>query len=250
MKCHKYKVGNIVVINENSSSDITYARYKPAPILELEHGALFDYTVLVDGDKIRVKESEIERYRSNTDDKNKIKIALAGKMRSGKDAIGEYAVNKYGFVRYAFGDQVREVCSYLFPEQMKDKKPRQILQRTGQFCRSIDEDIWVNRCFNEMSCDNFDRIIITDLRQPNEYQRCKKEGFTIIKIEADDNIRLERMNRLGDIFTIEDLNHETEQYIDTFEYDYVINNNGGLYEAYKQFDEIMDKVMNKEFGKR
>lgn len=176
-------------------------------------------------------------------------IALVGKMRSGKDTIAEYAIWEYGFTRFAFGDGIRKVCRELFPDQMKDgAKPRSLLQGIGQDMRKYDPDIWVNLCFNEINREENTRnklklnnlmAIITDLRQPNEYARCKKEGFIMIKVETSDEVRLQRMNAKGDNFTPEDLNHETEQHIDTYEFDYIIRNNGYVEEAYLQFDEIM-----------
>ena len=95
--------------------------------------------------------------------------------------------------------------------------------------RIQDEDIWVR-----MAADNINHSksfsslfknvinVITDLRQPNEYQFCKDNNFIIVKVECDDAVRLERMKAINDQFDITDLTHETESYIDTFEADYTI----------------------------
>lgn len=191
-----------------------------------------------------------------------MKIALTGKMRSGKDTIAEYAIEEYGFARFAFGDGIRKVCKMLYPDQVAEgKKPRRLYQFTGQTLRQSDENVWVNYCFNqiEMIKDMFStRLkenetgipfspIITDLRQPNEYNRCKQENYVIIKVHTDDEIRLQRMNAKGDNFTMEDLSHETEQHIDKFEYDYIIVNNGKLEDALRQFDKIMEDMYERYY---
>ena len=41
-------------------------------------------------------------------------LGICGKKRSGKDTAGEYLIQKYGYVRYAFGDPVKDVCRVMF----------------------------------------------------------------------------------------------------------------------------------------
>jgi dephospho-CoA kinase len=166
-----------------------------------------------------------------------LKIALLGKMRSGKDTIGEYAASKYGFVRYAFGDELKRYYHELFGKT--ESKPREGYQWFGQICRSHDPDIWVRKCFENIHEQN---VIITDLRQPNEYERCLNEGFTFIKVHCDDDIRIKRILEKNDRFNTKDLQHETESYIDTYEYDYLIENNSTLDELLKKFDEIFTDI--------
>ena len=186
-----------------------------------------------------------------------MKIALTGRMRVGKDALAEYAIEKYGFTRFAFGDGIKESCFKMFPDKMKKGKNRSILQKFGQLMRyEFDENVWINYCFNQINADAKKRkeskfstlnAIITDLRQPNEYQKCKEEGFVIIKVHTDDDIRLERMNAKGDNFTMDDLQHDTESHIDGFYADYIIYNNGTIEEMIGQFNEIMSELANVNF---
>lgn len=183
-----------------------------------------------------------------------MQIALLGKMRSGKDTIAEYAIEKYDYTRFAFGDGIREVCHTLFPEQMKNgNKPRSLLQGVGQLMRQLDNDVWVNKCFKEVEETTWQsafmsngykvKPIITDLRQPNEYKRCFDEGYTFIKVHCDEEVRIKRILEKNDKFDMNDLKHETEMHIDTYEYDFLIENNGTLEDLYRQFDEIMNVVI-------
>lgn len=173
------------------------------------------------------------------------KIVLIGKMRSGKDTLAEYAIDKYEYKRFAFGDGIRGVAQILFPDEMSNGKPRALLQGIGQLMRSLDGDVWVNDCFRRISLENNVIPIITDLRQPNEFIKCKEEGYISIKVECDEDIRLKRIMRENDSFNLNDLKHETEMHIDTYNCDYVISNNKEIESLYSQFDAIMLNINNK-----
>ncbi|WNF07457.1 deoxynucleotide monophosphate kinase family protein [Brevibacillus borstelensis] len=185
-----------------------------------------------------------------------VKIALTGRMRSGKDAIAAYLTQQYGFARFAFGDGIRKVCRELFPDQMADgKKPRALLQGVGQAMRAFDPDVWVRQCLAKIAeLHEYDKrlrltpcdVVITDLRQPNEYARLRAEGFVIIRVNASDETRIQRMIDAGDTFDDDTLTHETEQHVDSFAVDYEIDNDGSLAELYAQVDAVVAEIMAKE----
>ncbi|QDX93615.1 hypothetical protein EEL30_15715 [Brevibacillus laterosporus] len=179
-----------------------------------------------------------------------IKLALCGKMRSGKDTVAGYLVEHYDFVPFAFGDGIKRVCLELFPEQFANgKKPRALLQGVGQAMRAFDPDVWVNRTLREIRqltySPSFD-VLISDLRQPSEYARLRSEGFVIIRVNASEAIRRQRMINAGDTFTDADLDHETEQHVDTFAVDYELDNNGSVLDLYEQIDVMMREIIRKE----
>ena len=189
----------------------------------------------------------------------KIKIALTGKMRSGKDTVGRYAVEKYGMVRFAFGDGLKRNFHKEYPHIPKDPKPVRGYQLYGQLMRYVkDENIWVDECFKSINytkkvADDYRKYfneetttpfmpVITDLRQPNEYERCVAEGFTIIRVHCPNKIRLERIQTTGDNVSMEDLDFETEKHVDGFKVDYEIDNSVSLQDLYAQFAEIMEEL--------
>ncbi|MGQ0416340.1 hypothetical protein ACT4UL_13785 [Bacillus sp. HC-TM] len=95
------------------------------------------------------------------------------------------------------------------------------------------------------------KVLVNGVRQPNEYQRLKDESFVIIRVNSSVDLRISRAEKAGDVFTEADLEHETENHIDTFKVDYEINNIGTIGEMYEQFDAIMrdievQSVSNKE----
>lgn len=172
-----------------------------------------------------------------------LKIALTARARAGKDTVADYLVDKYGFVRFAFGDGLRRVCRDLFPAQFENgAKPRALLQGVAQAMRGIDPDVWVNLCMKDVALYPHGNLVIIDLRQPNEYRRLKAEGFIIIRVNASEETRIQRMQSAGDVFNPADVNHETEQYVDTFAVDYELDNNGTLEELYAQIDAIMERL--------
>jgi dephospho-CoA kinase len=188
-----------------------------------------------------------------------LKLALTGRMRSGKDSVADYLARQYGFARFAFGDGIRKVCRELFPDQMAQaRKPRALLQGVGQAMRAFDPDVWINRTLNEVNDwlrvntiveTVKPNVVICDLRQPNEYECLRSEGFVIIRVNASDETRIQRMIDAGDTFDDDTLTHETEQHVGSFTVDYEIDNNGSLAELYAQVDEIMAGILRKENGK-
>lgn len=176
-----------------------------------------------------------------------IKIALAGKMRSGKDTVAAYLVEHYDFVPYAFGDGIKRVCRELFPEQVANsKKPRALLQGVGQAMRAIDPDVWIKRTMREIDASHSFDVVITDLRQPNEYARLYTEGYVIIRVNASDDVRIDRMRSAGDTFDLADLTHDTERYVDMFAVHYELNNNGSVLDLWEQIDVVMREIMHRE----
>lgn len=169
-----------------------------------------------------------------------VKIAFTGKLRSGKSLLTGYAALFYEFVPFAFGDVLKKDFHDKNPDVPREPKPRASYQSHGQeMRREHGEDIWINRTLEKVRCYESRRALIEDVRQPNEFKRLKDEGYTIIRINASDELRIERARKAGDSFTEADLSHETEKYIDGFEVDYEVTNNGSLEELADQFDEIM-----------
>lgn len=175
-------------------------------------------------------------------------IALTGGMRSGKDTVGKYLCKQHGFERFAFGDSIRRVCRELFPEAFKHGgKPRKLLQEFGQFCVSIDTNVWVNYLFQEIDSFGFDlkedNIVITDLRQPHEYEALRKKGFVIVRVNCEPELRKRRIIDSGEQFSEENFNHETEQHIDTFEVDWELDNNGTEEDLFQQVEFMLSKII-------
>ncbi|PHE12659.1 hypothetical protein COF41_25715 [Bacillus toyonensis] len=183
---------------------------------------------------------------------NAKKIAITGKARSGKSELSHYAWMLFGFKEFDFSAVLKDEFHRLFPHIPLDPKPRAYYQKFGQWLREVDPDIWVKMtmgkvheyCFEDAlnKTNHKPKVLVNGLRQPNEYQCLKDEGFVFIRVSASDDLRIGRAYNVGDVFTEEDLSHETESHIDAFEVDYEINNVGSIGEMYNQFDVIMREL--------
>lgn len=184
-------------------------------------------------------------------------IALTGKFRAGKDEVARYLTEKYGYTRFAFGDELKRYAHELFGGS--NAKQRELYQWFGQTMRQRDPDIWVRKCFEAISLRErqvnayYDmswnahlrqpfRAVITDVRQPNEFDRCRDEGYVIIRVIAPDELRIERARSAGDKFDEKTLDHETERCVDGFAVDYEIENSGTVDDLYAMVDSLMEEV--------
>lgn len=166
-------------------------------------------------------------------------IALTGRLRSGKDTVAAYLVEKYGYTRVAFGDELKRHYHELFGET--DTKPREGYQWFGQTMRERDSDIWTRKCFERIDWDeDATAIVISDIRQPNEFSAVKERGYVVIRVNASEGIRVNRAVHSSDTFNYADLKHDTESHVDTFEVDYDVFNVGSLDELHAQIGAVME----------
>ncbi|UKL30047.1 AAA family ATPase protein [Bacillus phage PK2] len=185
--------------------------------------------------------------RKSMSDFKGLQIALTGEMRSGKDKVAEYLIEKYGFQRFAFGDGIRKTTRRLFPEAYESgEKPRRLLQEFGQFCVKQNKDVWVNYLFREMLYQGIDpvvdNVVITDLRQPHEYEKLLESGFTIVRVNTKPHIRRRRMEAKGEFVSDEQFNHSTEKHIREFEVDFELDNNGTPDQLFDQVEVMLTNI--------
>jgi dephospho-CoA kinase len=180
-----------------------------------------------------------------------IKIALTGKLRSGKDTVANHLYIRHSFNRVAFGDALKKNAHAVFPWIYEWNKPRALYQQFGQLMREIDPEVWIKHAeravqgaidFRVNTGAEQIGVVITDLRQPNEYEWARANGFTIIRITAPDEDRIARAIAAGDDFSVHNLTHETELAIDGFAVDAEVINDGTVDELKAQIDEIMEAI--------
>lgn len=197
-------------------------------------------------------------------------IGISAKAHSGKDLVGDYLVDKYGFKKVKFADKLKEIVALclsvprdmlenqeyketilpsewwvfeipnleggvtVYPyEKYKDEyhekflvkvTPRWLLQKIGTECfrNIISPMFWVNALFASF-VDGVD-YVITDVRFPNEADKVKESGGTLI-----------RLNRDGCLLS----SHKSEIALDSYDFDSVVDNNGTKEELYAKIDEIL-----------
>lgn len=169
-------------------------------------------------------------------------IGLIGKLRSGKDTAAAYLAHKYGYMRFAFGNELKRYAHELFGEPLPGTKPRELYQWFGQAMRERDPEIWVRKCFERVEYVQEEygiSTVITDCRQPNEFSALQSAGYVLIRVEAPESLRIQRAVESGDSFALRDLTHGTETALDGYIADFTVQNDAGLPELHAQVDDIM-----------
>ena len=182
-------------------------------------------------------------------------IGLFGKTRSGKDTIYN-ALDFMGFdcERVAFGDIMKERFFQTFPHIPKEPKPIAQQIAYGEAMRTIDTHVWVKPTMNRVKLRSdilaqaglrVPTFVYTDIRNSFEYDAVKNTGAVMVKVEATEELRAFRMAKLGEKPSEEIFNAPTEVALDSFEYDYVIYNNGDMEDLSKQIHELIYQIQLK-----
>ena len=134
-------------------------------------------------------------------------ILLSGYLKSGKDLVGEYLVEKYNYKRLAFADSLKHEVSSLYKIPLEDtftqhgkakkitllkkcgdyvdeskQTIRQILIDHGMFRRSQDPNYWIHKVKQDINTSNHDKFVITDCRFPNEFNVLNNDTHLKIKV--------------------------------------------------------------------
>lgn len=173
-------------------------------------------------------------------------IGLSGYARSGKDTVAELLVLNYGFKRLAFADGIREALLALNPilhdghrlnelvgmygwEVAKAKdEVRRLLQVMGTEVgrKLINEDVWVWLLFNKVNTD--ERIIIPDVRFPNEARMIEQQGGEVWRINRHNHSAVN--------------DHISEHALDNHMFKRVVYNDGTLDDLAEEVFMLMHNV--------
>lgn len=160
-------------------------------------------------------------------------IAFTSWAGGGKTSAANYLRLHYDFNVVSFADGIKFIDRYLFGSGKKD---RLRLQATGQFFRSLKSTIWIDRLL-ETTSDNMD-YVCDDLRQINEYHALVENGFRIIRVVSDEDVRIQRLIERDGSCDTTLLYNESESGCADLDLP-EITNNGTLEEMYEQIDKLM-----------
>lgn len=175
-------------------------------------------------------------------------IGLSGYAQTGKDTVANYLIEKYGFIRVAFADPIREAIYRLDPkirlgetsgvslahavdnmgwEEVKrlSSDARELMQRMGtEVGREIfGENFWVIQAMKKAS--QGDRIVFTDVRYPNELQAILEASGAIWRVVRND---------VGAVNV-----HASESALDEYPFDQILFNNDTKDSLYESIDQFM-----------
>jgi len=186
-------------------------------------------------------------------------IGLNGSKGSGKDTVGQYLVEDYGFTRISFADKLKQSAAALFDipvdlwDELKNdetvkislyradsggwfpkqediqimQSARYFLQRYGtESHRNIfGDDFWVDALFRDYDPTDGGNYVVTDARFPNELRKIKElNGYNL------------NINRRRDVSEDSHISEAPPPaiYIDSW-----IDNNNSFSKLYRQVDNFM-----------
>jgi hypothetical protein len=178
-------------------------------------------------------------------------IGLSGYAQTGKDTIADYLVKNYGFTRVAFADPIREAVYRLNPKisivdmrdvplatavdglgweavKVESSDARWLLQRMGTEVgrEMFGENFWVDQAMKKAS--KYDKVVITDVRYPNELEAILRHSGTAWRVIKDD---VGAVNR-----------HASETALDHYQFEYIIFNNDTKESLYESVDSFMTDI--------
>jgi len=155
-----------------------------------------------------------------------LRLAVSGKMRSSKDSTAVRLVERYGFIRYAFADRLKEVARELFgmPEGTKN---RHLLVELGRKMCEVDKLVWVNYVLGKIPLRQ--DVVITDMRFKYEYLALKAFDFIMVRVNIDEWERERRVQKYGSPVDLALLKDKSETDLDGERFDFTLD--GTTYEG-------------------
>ena len=204
-----------------------------------------------------------------------IKIAITGRLRTGKDTIADFIEAHLGpdkVARLGFADALKYelstmVANFTLPDDLFVEEDNQMYALPGAYKqheelmsqrravngvgwqwwgeyrrRFYGEDYWINHSLFQASLADAayasKHIIIRDMRHPNEAQWTKQNGFYLIRVEGpcrSEDVRAR--------------DHPSERYVDELPVHYTIHNNGSLYELGERVERVLKYDIAAFFGR-
>lgn len=183
----------------------------------------------------------------------KIIIGFTGLMASGKDAAKKYLEEKYGAKSFRFSSIMRDVLTRINVEMSRHNLSALSLCLRQTF----GEDLFAKVIAHDANTADSNIVAVDGVRRLADITHLSKlDGFHLVAIEANPEIRYERMIKRGENVgesekTYEQFlaDHQTETELTIPEVmskaDLKINNDGSFEDLYQQIDELIEKIRNK-----
>lgn len=126
--------------------------------------------------------------------------------------------------------------------KLRTKNVRLIMQHWGTDVRRRDNDnYWVDKLVDyvNLNTSQYDYIVVTDVRFPNEANAIIDNGGVLIRCQVDEDTQLNRIKERGTTITSEQLTHVSETALDNYDFPFIIDTNrdGDLDRAVKYINE-------------
>lgn len=160
-------------------------------------------------------------------------IAISGKQCAGKSTVAEIISKHNGAKLCKVIDKIYQINKLL-----DVPRNRGFMQDLGESIRKyFGEDYFVKDLITRVKQNDY-TFVTDDMRKQIEFDTLKNAGFTTIYIDADEDIRRKRAEKLGLDFRE---NHPAEKEIEQLknQCDFVIENNGTLSELENKVTKLL-----------
>lgn len=180
-------------------------------------------------------------------------IGICGRKFNGKDTIADYMVKNYCYTKISLGDPIKRSLQCIFgftDEQLWGSQketidnfwkvtPREMLQYFGTDCfrikfgtdyPHIGNNIWVmalHKQIEKMIADGITKIVVPDLRFPNEETVIREFDGIVMRVIRDDIISSDT--------------HASENSLNEIHDDYTVKNTT-IPQLYNDIDEFMKSI--------
>ena len=180
-----------------------------------------------------------------------IKICVGGKICTGKSSFCHKLMQRLKD-RYNLKD---EECSILPMSSFlkyiattgfgmdPNKKDRTLLQKIADSMRSIDEDVFANVVVNQSK--NYKLALNDDTRYVNDARKFVNNGWILVKLVVDEDIRMKRLMKLYPNTKISEMQHSSETSLDTPEYQSLVHlflNNNNEQEQEQSINILLEHI--------
>ncbi len=171
-------------------------------------------------------------------------IAILGKAGAGKTTAAMVLADAADYQRMSIADPLKDIAHTIWGTAARTDRDK--LQRLGVAVREIDEDAWVNlfirRRLSSLRQDGYcGRVVVDDVRFPNELVELQRIGFISIRVTAPRDQRIRRLTGIGKLQDESQLEHESECALDDYNADYSIENDEEKVDLQRDLLAILNK---------
>lgn len=160
------------------------------------------------------------------------RIALAGKMGSGKTELAGYLNRVHGYRLLSTSQLCRQISRLMFADET-----RAHLNQLGDTLRRIDENIWVQALL--LGAPEQEPVVLDSVRYASEASFLRSRGFQIWRVTVSEPLRQKRLlTRPERASDTDEARHASEIDLDHYAYDFVFDSTG------MRFDEA-DRRLNR-----